>query len=186
MHPCAYPSMPNVCLSQHLCPILCPLKLILVHPAKEKQGSAPGTNPAGPILPPGCAKASSCSRDRIIYSSVSFAPSLAGKEQTHPFPASGRMCFCHTGDFLQCYRGEGGSPLSLSSSASPGFCTIKQLPCSTSELLATQQKKRKKRKTGEKKGGLAEEKVDKYHKTLEKTDRPPLVNSCALLWHRPH
>lgn len=88
--------------------------------------------------------------------------------------------------FLQCYRGEGGSPLSLSSSASPGFCTIKQLPCSTSELLATQQKKRKKRKTGEKKGGLAEEKVDKYHKTLEKTDRPPLVNSCALLWHRPH
>lgn len=143
-----YPSTPNVCLSQHLCPISCPLELVLVHPAKEKHGSAPETNPLGSIFPSGCARASSCSLICVIYSFVLFTPSLAGKEQPQPFPASRRMQgprFCHAGGFLQHYRGAGGSPRSLSSSASPGSCTIKQLPRSTSELPATQQKKKEKK-----------------------------------------
>lgn len=57
------------------------------------------------------------------------------------------------------------------------LCAIKQLPRSTSGLPASQQKKKKKRSPSTK--------IDKYPKILEKTDRHPLVNSCALLWHRP-
>lgn len=112
-------------------------------------------------------------------SSVLFTHSLAGKEQQHPLPASKRMKgprFEHVQGILKHYKGAEGSPRSPSSSASPGSCALLN-SCHVPPQNFLQLSKKNKRNPSTK--------IDKYPKILEETDRHPLVNSCALLWHRP-